>query len=212
MNTKPTFRPSYLATKGNIFAMVSDAVREASQTTSNPEEAINAVADNIFMPSNDPIADVVRWVNITDAAEDLRGSIETRLREYIKGANVPVADAIKDLRGQMKAAGIDKRRVSEVLIKLGFRERAASKAATDSAKEKSERLAPIVDELVRKAEELCAGDLEDMVASLRRAFLKAQGKKNGKDTSATAGNPDAPETAPIVEALPSGEEVELAAA
>lgn len=73
--------------------------------------------------------------------------------------------------------GLRKQRVSELMLELGIRSRAASKK-TDAADLSAE-----LDDLIKQLVDLAttsAGDDDKAVSALRRAYLSAQGKKNAK--------------------------------
>lgn len=136
----------------------------------------------LFTPTNDVIADIVTYTNAKDAAADFKTSIKARLDAEIQASELPVKEAVKALRAAMIEAGIDKRRVSEVLIDLGFKDEAKSKAAKAAKEEKAEaeaeELAPIIAELIALAETKAG---EKAVKALRRAYLSAQGKAAGRE-------------------------------
>jgi capsid protein len=78
--------------------------------------------------------------------------------------------AIKQLRASLVEGGIDKRKVSVILLDLGIRERAASEKKDDLAEE----LAAAIEALIALANE-AAG--EHATIALRRAYLTSQGKQ-----------------------------------
>ena len=150
------------------------------QTTikNEPLFTLTQAAEAIFSPSNDVLADVVRFTNTKDSLNDFRDSIKARLDSEIQASKVPVAEAVKDLRKNMINAGIDKRRASEVLLDLGFRERAAAKSTSAKATKKDDlaaKLAPVIAKLIALADAELGND-EEAISALRRAYLTKAGK------------------------------------
>lgn len=88
----------------------------------------------------------------------------------MKDNGLTLKKALKALRAGLVASGVDKRRVSEALLSLGFRERAAT-----APKAPDEALDAIVARLLETAKEMAQ---DKVVAALRRAYLKAQAEAN----------------------------------
>jgi hypothetical protein len=130
----------------------------------------------VFQDSNDVVADVVQYARLSSGLASLRESIAARIKDVIAASGVETAKALKDLKTQVVAAGLDPRRASEVFIELGFRER-APKAESASKAEKDTKLAPVIEKLIALAEAE-AGD--DAVSALRRAYLAKQAKAAAK--------------------------------
>jgi hypothetical protein len=117
------------------------------------------------------VAEVVAYVVAKDKVTASREDLRRRIKVAIATSGTTPAAAAKQLRAALVAGGIDRRRVSEVLLDLGVRERAAStraRAANDAAD-----LADAIAALVAHATEL-AGD--KAVSALRRAYLSAKGR------------------------------------
>jgi len=136
-----------------------------------------------FLPSEDVIADVVRYVNTADGQTDLKLSIKARLDEAITASGIDPIQAVAKIRETLVEAGIDKRRVSEVLIDLGFRSRRASAAASEKADALAAELADLVETLVALAEGAYPEEPKKAISALRRAHLKLQGRHNGSATA-----------------------------
>ena len=138
------------------------------------------VNSDIFTATDNVIADIVKFQNAKDALGDLKDSIKARLDDEIQRSGVPIAEALKSLRKELVTAGIDRRRVSETLIALGFKVKESPKPAKDeegedketSAKEeKAAKLAPVIEALKELAKEQAG---EDAISALRRAWLSLQ--------------------------------------
>lgn len=147
------------------------------------------VVDQYFAASNDVIQDVVRFADLKNATDEFKNGIKARLDHEIKASGLPVAEALKSLKDSLKAAGLDRRRISEVLISLGFRTNSATKPAEeDGRKAKAEalkaELAPTVEHLVAEALRLTGEDVEKAISALRRAHLTLQGRKSGAEAAA----------------------------
>jgi len=117
--------------------------------------------------SGDVIADVIRYAGVKNAVADYRASVAASVADLIKKSGVPAPQAIKALRAELVAGGLAKQRVSEVLLDLGIRERAASKKTTGKAADKKAELQPVVDALIALASEKAGADAASV---LRRAY------------------------------------------
>lgn len=129
--------------------------------------------DRSFNDSEDVVADIVHYSRLSSNLATLRDSIKARVSNVIAESGVKQAQALKDLKQQVIAAGVNPRRASEVFIELGFRER--TKQTSKSKIEKDERLNPVIEKLIALAE---AEAGEDAVSALRRAYLTKQAKAN----------------------------------
>jgi len=128
---------------------------------------------NVLADSNDIVADIVKYSEAKGALAVLRDSIKARLQDLASNAGVTLADAAKPLRAALVAEGMDKRRVSEVLLDLGIRERVAVKnekrAAQSSQLDKeAEKLA----QAIRKGHKL-----DEAIAIARRAYILLRDSK-----------------------------------
>jgi sulfur carrier protein ThiS len=122
---------------------------------------------NILADSNDIVADIVKYSEAKGALATLRDSIKARLHDLASNAGVTLADAAKPLRAALVAEGMDKRRVSEVLLELGIRERVAVK--NEKRAVQSSRFDK---EAVKLAQSIRKGHkLADAVAIARRAYI-----------------------------------------
>lgn len=119
------------------------------------------------------VSSIVEFVQLGDKLSALKVVVVKGVKAALAecaGNGIKEAAAIKLLRAGIIAGGIDKRRVSEVLLSLGFRERAAAeKDAPDTS------LDGVIAELVALATEK-AGD--KAISALRRAYLKVQATVN----------------------------------
>ena len=151
-----------------------------TNSTFNLEIAAQVNQSSLFTPSGDVIADIVKFVNVKDASNDLRDSIKASLDSEIKNSKSTISEALESLRGVLIEAGIDKRRVSEVFTDLGFKDATKKTVKADEAKAaKAEalkaKLQPIIDELVALALSRTESPAE-AISALRRAHLTLQGR------------------------------------
>jgi hypothetical protein len=131
--------------------------------------------NEIFPATNDLIEDIKRYDLCKQGLSVLRDSIAARIRDIIANSGVPQKAALADLTKQLVAAGVDRRRVSEILKDLGFVQRQASKKTAGKKAEKDAALLPVIEELVKIAQERAG---EDAISALRRAYLTLQAKNN----------------------------------
>jgi hypothetical protein len=118
--------------------------------------------------SNNVIADIVTYAKGKTALAALRESIIARLQDEAKNAGVTMAEAAKPLRAALVAEGMDKRRVSEVLLDLGIRERTIAKK-NEARKMKSsefDKQAHALAVQLRKGRKI-----SDAIAIARRAYI-----------------------------------------
>jgi len=134
---------------------------------------INSTIAQLATQSN-LISDIIRFSDFSTGYDTLKESITTEVRLIVKLSGVSTKDAYAQLKKEVIAAGLDKRRASEVFIELGFRER-AKKTDSKSKKEKDETLGPVIKALVALATEKAG---ENAVSALRRAYLTLQAKNN----------------------------------
>lgn len=118
--------------------------------------------------TGDIVVDILCYAGVKAATETYRASVAASVADVLKNSKVPAAQAIKALRAELVAGGLPKQRVSEVLLDLGIRERAASKKTTGKNADKKAALQPLVDELVSLAS---AKGGADAVSVLRRAYM-----------------------------------------
>ena len=152
--------------------------------TFNLEIAAQVNQSSLFVASGDVVADVIKFVNIKDASNDLRDSIKARLDNEIQTAKIPVSEALESLRSVLIDAGVDKRRVSEVFTDLGFKDSSKKTVKADAAKAaKAEalkaKLQPTIDKLIA----LAIAETDDTamaISALRRAHLTLQGRAASK--------------------------------
>lgn len=142
-----------------------------SVTTLVPLERYEA-SDFLFAPSIDLVEDIVRYAGLSSGLANLRDCIKQQVEDVLAESGADRTKALKDLKQQVIAAGLDPRRASEVFIELGFRER-AKKRTSKSKAEKDERLEPVIAKLIALAEAE-AGD--EAAVALRRAWLSKQAK------------------------------------
>lgn len=137
----------------------------------------------MFAPSADVVGDIVRWDNIGLAADDLKATIIERVKNEIEASGAKRKDAIASLRAALIDGGMDRRRASEALDKLGLKDEVKSETAKKAKKEKSEAeaavLNPVIEKLIALAEAE-TGSIAEAVKALRRAYLSEQGKAAGK--------------------------------
>jgi capsid protein len=117
------------------------------------------------------VARIVGYANDKSKLETLKKAIKSELDSIL--SDLPAKQqkaAIKQLRASLVEGGIDKRKVSVILLDLGIRERAASEKKDELADE----LAAAIEALIALANE-AAG--EHATIALRRAYLTSQGKQ-----------------------------------
>lgn len=129
-----------------------------------------ATVENAFAFTGSIIDDVVKFVQLGTKLESLRAALAEAINQQIKLSGVTVAVAAKQLRADLKAAGVSKQDASKALLALGIRERAASSKKSEDAKEAAEALLPIIEEL-KAAAKAKAADTAEAISVLRRAYL-----------------------------------------
>lgn len=126
---------------------------------------------NILADSNDIVADIVKYSEAKGALATLRDSIKARLQDLASNAGVTLADAVAPLRAALIAEGIDKRRVSDVLLDLGIRAKAPKTGGKKSEK-RAAQSSRFDKEAMKLAQSIRKGHkLADAVAIARRAYI-----------------------------------------
>lgn len=151
----------------------SNGCLNTNTNTNTMNTIINSTIAQLAAPQN-LVADILRFSDLRSASASLKETIVTEVRNLIKSSGVSSKDAYASLKKEVIAAGLDKRRASEVFIDLGFRER-SKKSESKGKKEKDAELAPVIEALVALAQEKAG---EDAISALRRAYLTLQAKNN----------------------------------
>ena len=132
------------------------------------KKQISQTIESLLAFSHNVIADIVTYAKGKTALVALRESIIARLQDEAKNAGVTMAEAAKPLRAALVAEGMDKRRVSEVLLDLGIRERTIAKKNEAQKMKSSEfdKQAHALAAQLRKGRKI-----SDAIAIARRAYI-----------------------------------------
>jgi hypothetical protein len=134
----------------------------------------SSATPEVVVPHNAIIATaILAYDGFTNKAADTKEAA----RDLIKLHILPLegkakTEAVKEVREALKAAGLTKQRVSDLLLEFGLRARAATEKPT-----KEEIDAAIIQKLVADALELLSGDAHLGQIALRRAHLALKGQE-----------------------------------